>query len=164
MPVRVLVVDDSPFFRRRVTEMLKSDKGIEVVGVAGDGVEAIEMVERLRPDVVTMDIEMPVMDGITAVRQIMAKQPTPIMMFSSFTTAGAQATLDALDAGAVDFMPKDLGAMWTDRESAKRQLCTRLRLIGARSRKVAKLAAGGVARRPAQSYEEPSFTLRDFDV
>ena len=164
MPVRVLVVDDSPFFRRRVTEMLKSDKGIEVVGVAGDGAAAVDMVERLRPDVVTMDIEMPVMDGITAVHQIMAKQPTPIMMFSSFTTAGAQATLDALDAGAVDFMPKDLGAMWTDRESAKRQLCTRLRLIGARSRKVAKLAAGGVARRPAQSYEEPSFTLRDFDV
>lgn len=164
MPVRVLVVDDSAFFRRRVTEMLTSDKGIDVVGVAGDGAEAVEMVERLKPDVVTMDIEMPVMDGITAVRQIMAKHPTPIMMFSSFTTEGAQATLDALDAGAVDFMPKDMGAMWADRESAKRQLCTRVRLIGSRSRKVAKLATHGITRGTSQPYEETSFSLRDYEV
>ncbi|MBI3775124.1 MAG: response regulator, partial [Gammaproteobacteria bacterium] len=83
MKVRVLVVDDSKFFRRRVTEILNATTDLEVVGVAENGEQAIQKVLELKPDVVTMDIEMPVMDGITAVRQIMAKRPTPIVMFSS---------------------------------------------------------------------------------
>ena len=106
MAVRVLVVDDSRFFRRRVTEMLESDGRIKVIGSAENGNEAIQMAGRLKPDVITMDIEMPVMDGITSTKRILANQRVPILMFSSLTTEGAKATLDALDAGAVDFLPK----------------------------------------------------------
>lgn len=136
MPVRVLVVDDSAFFRRRLTEIFDGDKHIEVVGAAGDGKEAIEQVAKLKPDVVTMDIEMPVMDGITAVRKIMqGSHPTPVLMFSSLTTDGAKATLDALEAGAMDFLPKKMEDISEDRETAKRQLCARVRLIGARGLK-----------------------------
>mgnify|MGYP002620750875 CR=1 FL=1 len=135
MPVRVLVVDDSSFFRRRLTEIFNSDSHIEVVGAAVNGQEAVELVKRLKPDVVTMDIEMPVMDGITAVKKIMQSDPLPILMFSSLTTEGARATLDALEAGATDFLPKRMEDISQDRESAKRQLCARVRLIGARGLK-----------------------------
>lgn len=78
MATRVLVVDDSGFFRRRVTEILENDTHLEVIGAATNGKEAVEKVAELKPDVVTMDIEMPVMDGITAVRHIMKQTPTPI--------------------------------------------------------------------------------------
>ncbi len=130
MAIRVLVVDDSGFFRRRVTEMLKSDPRLEVIGAAEDGAQAVEMTARLKPDVITMDIEMPVMDGITAVRRIMAATPTPILMFSSLTTDGARATLDALDAGAVDYLPKKFEDISRDKDEAKRQLCERVHAIG----------------------------------
>jgi two-component system chemotaxis response regulator CheB len=130
MAIRVLVVDDSGFFRRRVTEMLNSDPRLQVIGAAEDGVQAVEMTARLKPDVITMDIEMPVMDGITAVRRIMAATPTPILMFSSLTTDGARATLDALDAGAVDYLPKKFEDISRDKDEAKRQLCERVHAIG----------------------------------
>ena len=134
MAIRVLIVDDSRFFRRRVTEMLESDKQLQVIGVAENGLEAIDMTAKLKPDVITMDIEMPVMDGITAVRRIMASNPTPILMFSSLTTDGAQATFDALDAGAVDFLPKRFEDISHDKEQAKKLLCTRVLEIGSRKR------------------------------
>jgi len=107
MTVRVLIVDDSAFFRKRVTEILNSVSEIEVVGAATNGKEALDKVSTLKPDVITMDYEMPVMDGVTAVRHIMATCPTPIIMFSSLTYEGARVTLDALEAGAVDFLPKN---------------------------------------------------------
>lgn len=132
MVARVLIVDDSSFFRRRVSEILEADAKIEVIGMAKNGLEAVEQAEKLKPDVITMDIEMPVMDGITAVRKIMQKSPIPILMFSSLTTDGAKATLDALDAGAVDFLPKKFDDISSDREEAKRLLCARVRLIAAR--------------------------------
>ncbi len=106
MPVRVLVVDDSGFFRRRVCDMLNADPRLQVIGTAADGGEAVSRVRELRPDVVTMDVEMPVMNGIEAVRRIMASTPTPILMFSSVTHEGARFTLEALEAGALDFLPK----------------------------------------------------------
>ena len=130
MPVRVLVVDDSGFFRRRVKEILEADPAIEVIGLAENGEQAINEARKLRPDVITMDIEMPVMDGITATRKIMEITPTPIIMFSSLTTEGAQATLDALDAGAVDFLPKRFEDISKDREEAKKLLCQRVRSLG----------------------------------
>jgi len=130
MAVRVLVVDDSGFFRRRVTEMLASDPRLEVIGAAEDGAKAVEMTAKLKPDVITMDIEMPVMDGITAARRIMAATPTPILMFSSLTTDGAKATLDALDAGAVDYLPKKFEDISRDKDEAKRQLCEKVYVIG----------------------------------
>lgn len=130
--IRVLVVDDSGFFRRRIVEILEADPSLQVVGTAADGREAIQKVMELKPDIVTMDIEMPVMDGITAVRRIMKIQPTPILMFSSLSYEGAQATLDALDAGALDFLPKRFDEFSKDREEAKRILRGRVRQIGSR--------------------------------
>ncbi|MFO7602441.1 MAG: chemotaxis response regulator protein-glutamate methylesterase [Gammaproteobacteria bacterium] len=129
MAVRVLVVDDSGFFRRRVIEILEADPLIEVIGSAQNGEEAIEQAAKLKPDVITMDIEMPVLDGISATRKIMASNPTPIIMFSSLTTDGAKATLDALDAGALDFLPKRFEDIAKDKEEAKKLLCERVRSL-----------------------------------
>jgi two-component system chemotaxis response regulator CheB len=106
MAYKVLVVDDSSFFRRRVTDILNKDAKLNVIDVAVNGQEAVEKAISLKPDVITMDIEMPVLNGIDAVKQIMAKSPTPILMFSSLTHQGAKATLEALEAGALDFLPK----------------------------------------------------------
>ncbi|NOQ81646.1 MAG: chemotaxis-specific protein-glutamate methyltransferase CheB [Methylophaga sp.] len=126
MSVRVLIVDDSGFFRRRLSEIIASDPKLTIVGTASNGQEAIEQVKSLKPDVITMDIEMPVMDGITAVRKIMAQQPTPILMLSTWTTQGAKSTLDALDAGAVDYMPKRFEDISSDANIIHQQLCQRL--------------------------------------
>ena len=109
MVVKVLVVDDSGFFRRRVSEILSAVPTIQVIGSATNGKEAIDQALALKPDVITMDYEMPMMDGITAVRHIMQRCPTPVLMFSSLTHEGARVTLDALDAGAVDFLPQRHG-------------------------------------------------------
>lgn len=154
MRARVLIVDDSGFFRRRLAEIFAADPGIEVVGTANNGQEGIDQVARLRPDVVTMDIEMPVMDGITAVRRIMAAHPTPILMFSSLTTEGAQSTFDALEAGAADYLPKRLEDIAADRNEAIRQLTARVRLLASRGlthtaqRQQAQVIAREVARAP----------------
>ena len=129
MAIQVLIVDDSGFFRRRVKEILESDPEIEVVGFAENGEQAIEAVKKYKPNVVTMDIEMPVMDGITATRKIMQSNPTPIIMFSSLTTDGAKATLDALDAGAIDFLPKRFEDISKDKEEAKKLLCDRVKSL-----------------------------------
>ncbi len=118
MAIRVLVVDDSSFFRRRVSEIINSDSRLEVIDVATNGKEAVDKAAQIKPDVITMDIEMPVMDGITAVREIMASNPVPILMFSSLTHDGAKATLDALDAGALDFLPKKFEDIARNRDEA----------------------------------------------
>lgn len=152
MTLRVVVVDDSGFFRRRILEILNADVGIEVVGTARNGLEAIEVVKRLSPDVVTMDVEMPVMDGITAVRRIMAESPRPILMFSTLTTEGATATLDALDAGAMDFLPKRFSEMAKDENTAKVLLRRRVRAL-ARGRSRAQ-ARPGSRERPAAPMPE----------
>jgi len=118
MAIKVLVVDDSSFFRRRVSEIINSDTRLEVIDVATNGKEAVEKAVRIKPDVITMDIEMPVMNGIAAVKEIMAKSPVPILMFSSLTHEGAQATLDALEAGALDFLPKKFEDIARNRDEA----------------------------------------------
>lgn len=127
MAIRVLVVDDSSFMRSRLTEIFRGDPAMEVVGSARDGQEAVRLAIELGPDVITMDVEMPVMDGIEAVRRIMRERPTPILMFSVSTQAGAKATLDALDAGAMDFMPKQLHEISGDKETAQLLLRKRVR-------------------------------------
>lgn len=132
MVFKVLVVDDSTFYRRRVREILDDDRELEVIGEARNGRDALEMIESLSPDVVTMDVEMPVMDGISAVKAIMDTKPIPILMFSSLTQHGAQATLDALEAGALDFLPKKFEDIAQDRKDAARLLCTKVRLIARR--------------------------------
>ena len=132
MTIRVLVVDDSSFFRRRVSEILNQDPNIEVIGTANNGKEAVEKAAELKPSVITMDIEMPVLDGISAVKQIMQQTPTPILMFSSLTHDGASATLDALDAGALDFLPKKFEDIARDKEEATQVLQQKVKEIGRR--------------------------------
>lgn len=132
MSVKVLVVDDSSFFRRRVSEILAQDPAIEVIATACNGKEAIELAAKLKPSVITMDIEMPVLDGISAVREIMKSTPTPILMFSSLTHDGAKATLDALDAGALDFLPKKFEDIARDKEEATKLLQQKVKEIGRR--------------------------------
>ncbi|MEP1447791.1 MAG: chemotaxis response regulator protein-glutamate methylesterase [Paraglaciecola sp.] len=129
MTYRILIVDDSTFFRRRIKQILEDDAGLEVVGEAKNGQEALTLVASLKPDVVTMDIEMPVMDGITAVKKIMASNPVPIIMFSSLTMEGAQATLDALDAGALDFLPKKFEDIALNRKEAILLLQNRVKAL-----------------------------------
>jgi two-component system, chemotaxis family, protein-glutamate methylesterase/glutaminase len=109
-PIRVLVVDDSATVRAVLARNLAASPGIEVVGRANDGLEAIEAIKQLRPDVVTLDIEMPRLDGLAALERIMQECPTRVVMVSTLTRQGAEATLRALDLGAVDFIQKPTGA------------------------------------------------------
>ena len=132
MAVKVLVVDDSSFFRRRVSEILEQDSNIQVIGFAVNGREAVDKARELKPDVITMDVEMPVLDGISAVKEIMAATPTPILMFSSLTRDGATATLDALDAGALDFLPKKFEDIARNNEDAIALLQNKVKEIGRR--------------------------------
>ena len=129
MAIKVLVVDDSSFFRRRLTEILTKEGDIELLDTAVNGQEAVEKALALKPDVITMDVEMPVLDGISAVRQIMQQQRIPILMFSSLTHDGAKATLDALDAGAVDFLPKKFEDIARDKDEAGQLLRDRVRAV-----------------------------------
>jgi two-component system, chemotaxis family, protein-glutamate methylesterase/glutaminase len=104
--IRVLIVDDSALVRQMLTDMLARDPGIEVVGVAGDAHIAREKIKQLNPDVLTLDVEMPKMDGLTFLRNLMRLRPMPVVMVSSLTERGADVTLDALAMGAVDYLSK----------------------------------------------------------
>lgn len=167
MAVKVLVVDDSSFFRRRVSEIINQDPLMTVIDTAQNGREAVDKAQQLRPDVITMDIEMPVLDGISAVREIMAKCPTPILMFSSLTHEGAKATLDALDAGALDFLPKKFEDIARDKDEAVNLLQQRVKeiarkrfLMATRPRApepAARPAVTGTLNRPlAERQSEPA--------
>ncbi|MFZ3210078.1 MAG: chemotaxis response regulator protein-glutamate methylesterase [Terriglobales bacterium] len=107
--IRVLVADDSAVMRSALSRLLQSDKDIKVVGVAKDGLNAVQQVGALDPDVVTLDVEMPVMNGLEALQRIMRECPRPVIMFSSLTAEGAEATFDALALGAFDYVPKPVG-------------------------------------------------------
>ena len=103
---RVLVVDDSAFARMAISKLLTVDPAIDIIGVASDGITALEKIKSLRPSVVTLDITMPRMDGLTALRHIMAECPTPVVMVSALTGEQTAATIEALELGAVDFFLK----------------------------------------------------------
>lgn len=149
-PLRVLVVDDSAFFRRLIGEVLARDPGLRVAGVARTGADAVEKVKALRPDVVTMDVNMPEMNGLEALRHIMQEAPTPVVMLSSLTTEGAEETLQALQEGAVDFLCKpalhQTGGTWQDDLILKVKVAARANLkrsgIPGRARRVAPPAQG----------------------
>ena len=126
MAVTVLVVDDSSFFRRRVVEILRDINEVKIIGTAANGLEAIEKNAQLSPDVITMDYEMPLMDGISAIQHIMKDKPTAILMFSSLTFEGARVTLDALAAGALDFLPKSFESMSSKKVDIGRVLADRI--------------------------------------
>lgn len=134
MSLKVLIVDDSRFFRRRVTEMLSVDPTMIVVGEAADGAEAVDMALKLKPDVITMDIEMPVMDGITATKRILAVSYIPILMFSSLTNEGARYTFESLEAGAVDYLPKKFEEFANNLQEAGTKLCEKIKAVASAKR------------------------------
>ncbi len=129
MLIRILVVDDSSFFCQQLTQILNSDPSLKVVGIASNGREAIEKVSKIKPDIVTMDVEMPVMDGITAVKHIMSSTPVPILMLSSLTYEGAKLTLDALDAGAIDFHLKSYESLSATNTDSVKKLIEKVKTV-----------------------------------
>ncbi|WP_430482176.1 protein-glutamate methylesterase/protein-glutamine glutaminase [Rossellomorea marisflavi] len=112
--INVLVVDDSAFMRKLISDYLRSESSIEVIGTARNGEDAIKKIKRLRPDVVTLDIEMPVMNGLEALKVIMDEHPVPVVMLSSTTREGADETVKAMSIGAVDFLAKPSGTISLD--------------------------------------------------
>ena len=132
--VRVLIVDDSAFMRNALSSMLSSDPEIQVVGLARDGLDGVEKVLLLKPDVVTMDVEMPRLDGLGALKQIMERYPVPVIMVSSLTTDDAKVTLDALDLGAVDFISKNLSNLSIDIVKIKEVLINKVKEIAKKAR------------------------------
>ena len=144
--IRVLVVDDSSFMRIALTRIIQSDPELTVVGCAHDGAQALDMTAELDPDVITMDVAMPRMNGLDALRCLMANSPRPVIMVSSLTQEGAEMTLDALECGAFDYIPKNLGSRALDLSQIRRDLVGKV-----------KAAAGSRLRcvRPRRARETP---------
>lgn len=120
--IKVLIVDDSAFMRKLIQDFLTSDSRIEVVGTARNGEDALVKVRELRPDVITLDVEMPVMNGLEALKAIMKEQPTPVVMLSSTTKQGADNTITAVEYGACDFIAKPSGAISLDLHKVKDEI------------------------------------------
>lgn len=128
--LKVLIVDDSKTVCRILSTVFSKDPDLEVVGTALSAYEAREKIKALSPEVLTLDIEMPGMDGVTFLRNLMRLKPMPVVMFSSLTKVGAQATLDALDAGAVDFMHKIPSGDGVDMEQYMSELKDKVKVAG----------------------------------
>jgi two-component system chemotaxis response regulator CheB len=152
MSIRVLVVDDSAFMRHALSRLLADAGGIEVVGAAANGEQGLEMARSLRPDVVTLDVEMPVLDGLGMLRRLMVDLPTRVIMLSSLTTDGARVTLDALDAGAIDFVAKPGGSLSIDIGQVGMELVAKVRAAAVMSEAswiAFRMRTSGKARRSA---------------
>lgn len=124
--IRVLVVDDSAFMRKIISDMINSNEKLQVLDTAKNGKEAIEKIHGLNPDVVTMDIEMPILDGLSALKKIMANKPVPVIMLSSLTKAGADATVKALQLGAIDFITKPTSIFKINADNVKSELIDKI--------------------------------------
>lgn len=125
-PIRVVVIDDSAFMRKMITDILVSDSRIEVVAVGRNGEDGINKINEFRPDVVTLDVIMPVMDGITALKQIMQKNPLPVVMLSSVNKEGISKTMQAISDGAIDFIMKPSGPISLDINQIRQELITKV--------------------------------------
>lgn len=126
--VRVLVIDDSALVRKLMTTMLACDPAIEVVGTAADPLIAREKIKQLNPDVLTLDVEMPRMDGLTFLENLMRLRPMPVVMVSSLTTQGADVTLRALELGAVDFVAKPSNDLINSFGESAQEICAKVKL------------------------------------
>jgi two-component system chemotaxis response regulator CheB len=152
-PIRVLVVDDSSFMRQSLKKMLDSDPGIEVVATARDGLDGLEKASQYNPDVITLDVEMPRLDGLGTLARIMATNPRPVIMVSSLTTEGAESTLTALELGAMDFIPKDLGRAGHDIVNIRNQLVDKVKAVA--GRRVRSFLSRARSQPPAQARPLP---------
>ena len=141
--IRVLVVDDSAFMRTALTRMIGSDSCLRVVGAATDGVDALDRIANLDPDVVTLDVEMPRMNGLDTLKRIMKESPRPVIMVSSLTKEGAEATLQALEIGAFDYIAKDLSHASLD-------------IVKIRDNLVETIKAAAATRRPKPPQRAPA--------
>jgi len=148
--IRILIVDDSAFMRKIIGDILSEDPILEVVGKARNGEEAMDVVRKLSPDVITLDIEMPGKSGIEVLKDIMGFKPVPVVMVSSLTKEGANVTMQALDIGAVDFVTKPSGNISLDMEKVGEEL--RRKVIGASK---AIIHSKGMAKSPALSAVVP---------
>ncbi|MEM8835210.1 MAG: chemotaxis response regulator protein-glutamate methylesterase [Planctomycetota bacterium] len=157
MPARVLIVDDSAFIRRALNRILSEDAGVEVVGIAHNGREGVELAERLKPDVITMDIEMPEMDGLTALRRIMRQCPTHVIMVSSLTVEGSNAALTALKLGAADVFAKDHSRVANNLDEIGKGLLVRIHAL-------AQASNAAPAAPPARDARTPDLKPGQFDL
>lgn len=153
-PVRVLVVDDSKVMRRLLSDMLEADPDIEVVGTARNGADALRQISELGPDVVTMDIEMPKMDGLTALQYIMAENPLPVIMVSAMDKRQADITMKALSMGAVDFIPKTSGTLSLDIEKTGDVIISKVKMAAA-------VEVKPITRTTINPVSFPTFRRRD---
>lgn len=127
MPIKILVVDDSAFMRRIISDILNEDSEIEVIGTCRNGKDALVKIEELNPDIVTLDVEMPVMDGLTTLEKIMLKGKIPVIMLSSLTSEGAESTIKALELGAIDFITKPNSIFDMDSDNKKQELIAKIK-------------------------------------
>lgn len=146
MKTKVLVVDDSAFMRKVISDIVNATDSLEVVGTAKNGKDALDKLMVLKPDVITLDVEMPIMDGLTALREIMNKKPTPVIMLSSLTQEGAEATFKALEFGAVDFIAKPSSIFKVGTDEMKHELEEKIKV--ALKVKLIKQPIKTVERRP----------------
>ncbi|MDG5470309.1 chemotaxis response regulator protein-glutamate methylesterase [Jeotgalibacillus sp. ET6] len=149
--IKVLVVDDSAFMRKLIQEFLREEKNITVVGTARNGEDALIKVKLLQPDVITMDVQMPVLNGLEALKKIMEDRPLPVIMLSSSTKDGAEDTLSAMDYGAVDFISKPSGTISLDLHKVKSELIEKVYA-----------AAGSVPRKQDSAGTENSIEHTSF--
>ncbi|MDH7576741.1 MAG: chemotaxis response regulator protein-glutamate methylesterase [Bacillota bacterium] len=126
--IKVLVVDDSPFMRKIISDLLETDPALKVVGTARNGEDALKKISELSPDVVTLDVEMPVIDGLVTLEKIMQQKPLPVIMLSSLTQKGAEITIKALQKGAVDFVPKPSGTISLNLAKVKDDLIGKVKI------------------------------------
>ncbi len=140
--IKAIVVDDAAFMRRQLVEIISGSKEIDVVGVARHGKEALEAIEVLNPDVITLDVDMPVMDGITTIKHIMVKSPVPVVMVSGLSDQGS-ITFDALRLGAIDFFPKPSGTISEDLSKNSQELIQSLKIAAKANLKAVKRALKG---------------------
>jgi len=151
--IRIVVVDDSAFMRSAIKGMIQTDPSMEVVATARDGEEAIEKIKQFKPDIVTMDVEMPRMNGLTAVKTLMQEYPVPVLMVSSLTEEGAQVTFEAMDAGAVDFISKDLGNRSMNVLNIQEDLINRIKAIISQDHKFKKVIKPASASTPISKIQ-----------
>ncbi|HAQ06195.1 MAG TPA: chemotaxis response regulator protein-glutamate methylesterase [Bacillus bacterium] len=137
--IKALVVDDSAFMRKLVSDFLSEHSAIEVIGTARNGEDALKKWKSLKPDVITLDVEMPVLNGLEVLKRIMKEQPIPVVMLSSTTKEGADTTLQAIQAGAVDFVAKPSGAISVDLHKVKLELIEKV--LSASKANLSKLGA-----------------------
>src|SRR5215813_11600653 len=165
---KVLVVDDSSFMRKVLENIFNADEQLTVIGQAKDGREAIALAESLKPDVITMDLNMPHMDGLQSTAQIMTTNPRPIVIVSSESKEGAESTLKALELGAIEFVTKPSGGIDLDMQSVKDELlrkvrvAAKVRVVRTASRMVNAVQSPGTKPLPANPTPRPTTPATNF--